>query len=149
MTTVWPAARPLTLLTLTFVSPGLAGAASVAGAGDARKTIESLFSSTAFAVETLPTSQPGRAQGTDGAGVVGLGAGAVEVAGLRARDGRGGAGARGGDAAGCHCRERERNRDRACDLEAFAHALLLLFDRETLRVSDLKWESDIWQSCVG
>src|SRR6059058_1391405 len=69
MTTVWPAARPLTLLTLTFVSPGLAGAASVAGAGDARKTIELLFSSTAFAVETLPTSQPARAQGTHGAGV--------------------------------------------------------------------------------
>src|SRR5436189_2241237 len=69
MTTVWPAARPLTLLTLTFVSPGLADAASVAGAGDARKTIELLFSSTAFAVETLPTSQPARAQDTNAAGV--------------------------------------------------------------------------------
>ena len=29
-----------------------------------------LFSSTAFAVETLPTSQPARAHGTHGAGVI-------------------------------------------------------------------------------
>src|SRR4029453_2168076 len=74
---------------------------------------------------------------------------AVEVTALRLLDGRGGAGARACDTAGCDSRERERNRDRACDLQAFAHALLLLYDRETLRFSDPKWESDIWQSCIG
>ena len=56
-------------MTLTVVSPGLAGAASVAGAGFVRKTIALLFSSTALAVETLPTSHPARAHGTHGAGV--------------------------------------------------------------------------------
>src|SRR5436190_8050617 len=77
------------------------------------------------------------------------GAVAVKLAALAALDGPGGAGVGAGDAAGCDCRERERNRDRACDLQAFAHALLLLDDRETLRLSDPKCESDIWQSCVG
>src|SRR5439155_23686691 len=81
--------------------------------------------------------------------VLDAGAVAVELAALAALDGPGGAGAGAGDAAGCDCRERERNRERACDLPAFAHALLLLDDRETLRLSGPKWESDIWQSCVG
>ena len=50
-----------------LVSPIVAAAASVVG--PARKVIALLFSSTAFAVETLPTSQPARAHGTHGAGV--------------------------------------------------------------------------------
>src|SRR5207253_7580721 len=58
------------LLTLTLVAPIAAAAASAVGGGDVRKVIALLFSSTAFAVETLPTSQPARAHGTHGAGVV-------------------------------------------------------------------------------
>src|SRR2546423_117204 len=62
-----PGVNPLTLATLMLVAPAVVGAASVVG--PARKTIALLFSSTAFAVETLPTSQPARAQGTHDAGV--------------------------------------------------------------------------------
>src|SRR5712691_10886171 len=62
-----PEVKPLTLATLMLVAPAAAGAASVVG--PARKTMALLFSSTAFAVETLPTSQPARAHGTHGAGV--------------------------------------------------------------------------------
>src|SRR2546421_12197190 len=57
------------LLTLTLVAPIAAAAARAVGGGDVRKVIAVLFSSTAFAVETLPTSQPARAHGTHGAGV--------------------------------------------------------------------------------
>src|SRR2546421_11164917 len=57
------------LLTLTLVAPIAAAAARAVGGGDVRKVIALLFSSTAFAVETLPTSQPARAHGTHGAGV--------------------------------------------------------------------------------
>ena len=65
-TTVWPAARPVTLATLTLVSPAAAAAASeVAGE---RRMIELLFSSTVLATPTLPTSQPARVNGTHGAG---------------------------------------------------------------------------------
>src|SRR6266516_2111765 len=42
---------------------------SIVIAMPAAKVIALLFSSTAFAVETLPTSQPARAHGTHGAGV--------------------------------------------------------------------------------
>src|SRR5947199_10516424 len=62
-----PAVKPLTFPTLMLVSPIAAGAESVVG--PAAKVIALLFSSTAFAVETLPTSQPARAHGTHGAGV--------------------------------------------------------------------------------
>src|SRR6185437_6355794 len=68
-TTFCPGARPAVLLTLTLVSPTLAGDASDVAAGLVRNVIALLFSSTAFAVETLPTSQPARAHGTHGAGV--------------------------------------------------------------------------------
>jgi len=63
-----PTVKPPTLATFTLVSPGLAAAAVTVG--PAPKTIELLFSSTAFAVETFPTSQPARVYGTHGAGVV-------------------------------------------------------------------------------
>ena len=69
-TIVWPAARPLMLLTLMFVSPAVAAAASDVGAGDVRNAIAVLFSSTALAVPTLPTSQPARVNGTHGAGAL-------------------------------------------------------------------------------
>src|SRR6188508_2471574 len=62
-----PTWKPLTLATLTFVSPAFA--AATVTVGPAAKTIELLFSSTAFAVETFPTSQPARVHGTHGAGV--------------------------------------------------------------------------------
>ena len=62
-----PTWNPPTLATLTLVSPALAAAAVTVG--PAPKTIELLFSSTAFAVETFPTSQPERVYGTHGAGV--------------------------------------------------------------------------------
>ena len=62
-----PTANPLTLATFTLVSPALAAAAVTVG--PAPKTIELLFSSTAFAVETFPTSHPARVYGTHGAGV--------------------------------------------------------------------------------
>ena len=62
-----PAVKPVTLATLMLVAPVRAAAASVVG--PAAKMIALLFSSTAFAVETLPTSQPARAHGTHGAGV--------------------------------------------------------------------------------
>src|SRR6266545_4387010 len=61
-----PTVKPETLPTLMFVAPATAAAASVVG--PAAKTIELLFSSTAFAVETFPTSQPTRVHGTQGAG---------------------------------------------------------------------------------
>ena len=63
-----PDREPVTLATLTFVSPAFAAAAVTVG--PAPKTIALLFSSTAFAVETFPTSQPARVYGTQGAGVV-------------------------------------------------------------------------------
>src|SRR6185437_8740746 len=69
MTTFWPEASPVTLLTLTVNAPAAAAFFSDVAAGELRKMIELLFSSTAFAVETLPTSQPARAHGTHGAGV--------------------------------------------------------------------------------
>src|SRR3954449_3540617 len=62
-----PAVKPLTLPTLMLVAPIAAGAESVVG--PAAKVIALLFSSTALAVEMLPTSQPARAHGTHGAGV--------------------------------------------------------------------------------
>src|SRR3954454_16381596 len=65
--TCMPTTNPVTLATLTFVSPGDAAAASTVG--PAANTIELLFSRTAFAVETFPTSQPARVHGTHGAGV--------------------------------------------------------------------------------
>src|SRR5882724_3010140 len=68
-TTLSPAARPATLLTVTVVAPGAAATFSDVAGGELRKVIAVLFSSTAFAVETLPTSQPARAHGTHGAGV--------------------------------------------------------------------------------
>src|SRR5262245_50318413 len=63
-----PTWNPPTLATLTFVSPALDAAAVTVG--PAPKTIALLFSSTAFAVETFPTSQPARVYATHGAGVV-------------------------------------------------------------------------------
>ena len=64
-----PTAKPETLSTLMLVAPALVPAARVVGPGaPVRKTIELLFSRTALAVPTLPTSQPARANGTHGAG---------------------------------------------------------------------------------
>ena len=65
--TCMPTVKPVTLATLTLVAP--AAAAAAVTVGPAPKTIELLFSSTAFAVETFPTSQPARVHGTQGAGV--------------------------------------------------------------------------------
>src|SRR5690242_9481474 len=66
--TFCPAAKPVTLLTVTVVAPAAEAFFSCV-AGELLKTIALLFSSTAFAVEMLPTSQPARAHGTHGAGV--------------------------------------------------------------------------------
>src|SRR5689334_15866841 len=68
-TTVWPAERPATLTTLTFVSPAAEAAARVVAPGE-RRMIELLFSRTVFATLTLPTSQPARVKGTHGAGAL-------------------------------------------------------------------------------
>ncbi len=68
--TFWPADRPATLATFTFVEPAGAAAASVVACAATRDTIEVLFSSTALAVPTLPTSQPARVNGTQGAGAL-------------------------------------------------------------------------------
>src|SRR5437868_5431990 len=69
ITTVWPGARLVTLLTFTFVSPTAGGAASVVAPID-RSTIAVLFSSTVLATPTLPTSQPALVKGTHGAGAL-------------------------------------------------------------------------------
>src|SRR5262249_28753689 len=64
--TVRPGRNAETLATLMFVAPaGDAAASVVLGV-----MIELLFSSTVFATETLPTSQPARVYETHGAGVV-------------------------------------------------------------------------------
>ena len=66
---------------------------------------------------------------------------AVELAALLSLGGRGGAGSGARDTAGCPGGERKGNRERARDFQAFTHSLLLLDDRENLRLWDRKWAS--------
>src|SRR5205085_2725094 len=76
---------------VTVDVPAAADAFSEVAGGEVRKVIAVLFSSTAFAVETLPTSQPARAQGTHGAGVFFCSAGMpVTMLKLGSADGVGG-----------------------------------------------------------
>ena len=71
---VCPAAKLKTEPTLMFVSPLAAAAARIVGLGEpggvVRKMTELLFSRTVFATPTLPTSQPARVYGTQGAGAL-------------------------------------------------------------------------------
>ncbi len=65
---VLPTVRPDVLPTLMFVAP--AADETARGVGPPLTITAPLFSSTVFATETLPTSQPARVYETHGAGVV-------------------------------------------------------------------------------
>jgi hypothetical protein len=68
MVIVCPTAKPPRLATLMLVAPTMV--AAVETVGPPRKTCAVLFSRTVFAAPTLPKSQPARANGTQGAGVL-------------------------------------------------------------------------------
>ena len=70
---------------------------------------------------------------------------AVELTAFLSLGGRGAAGAGSRDTAGRHGGEREGKDKRARDLQAFSHSLLLLDDRENLRLWDHKW-GVLWKS---